>query len=145
MSRQYPGHIDVEFFTDWAEHKIIQMIKKDRVMNFLNVAELTRSVAFYLNTMEMAYAPSETWLRRRISDTYYYLSDMRLRENGSEEFNQAENRLIETLKFISEYFEENGYINPRTNESVEILSVSDATVFRPPARWLANHSEEYDD
>ena len=53
MSRQFPELEDIEYLIEWAERKIIQMAKEDRASNFVNVAELARAIAFYLNTMEM--------------------------------------------------------------------------------------------
>jgi hypothetical protein len=114
-------------------------------MNFRSVAELTRSIAFYLNSFEMISDPSERWLNNRISDTSYYLSDMRLSTVGSEVFHLAEIRLIEILKFISEYYEENGCINLNMIDSNGIAPLNGATAFRPPARWLAKYSEKFDD
>jgi hypothetical protein len=145
MSRQYPEPKDIEYLTDWAERKIVRMAKEDRGSNFANVADLARSIAFYLNSMEMADDPSENWLRRRISDTYYALSDMRRNEVGSKEFSHSEAFLIDTLKYISSYFEENGCSDPSFSSAIEISSAGTQKIWRPPSRWLQGHSEELDE
>ena len=69
MSRQFPELEDIEYLIEWAERKIIQMAKEDRASNFVNVAELARAIAFYLNSIEMVWDSSQDWLGRRISDT----------------------------------------------------------------------------
>lgn len=145
MSRQFPELEDIEYLTGWAERKIIQMAKEDRAANFVNVAELARSIAFYLNTMEMVWDSSQNWLRRRISDTYYALSGMRRSEVGSEEFSRSEAFLIDTLKYISSYFEENGCSDPSFSCGIEISSAGTQKIWRPPSRWLQGHSEELDE
>jgi hypothetical protein len=145
MSRQYPEPKDIEYLTDWAERKIVRMAKEDRGSNFANVADLARSIAFYLNSMEMADDRSENWLRRRISDTYYALNGMRRNEVGSEEFSRSEVFLIDTLKYISSYFEENGCIDPSFSSEMQVSSADAQKVWRPPARWLEEYSEELDE
>lgn len=140
MSRQYPEQQDIDYMVEWAERKIVQMAKEDRAANFANIADLTRSIAFYLNTMEMAYDPSEKWLRRRISDTYYALSDMRRSEIGSEEFSRSEGFLIDTIKYIASYYEENG-----CTDLFQASHIEASKVWRPPSRWLQVHSEELDE
>lgn len=145
MSRQYPEPIDIEYLTEWAEHKIVRMAKEDRASNFVNVADLARSIAFYLSFMELAWDSSHNWLRRRISDTYYALSGMRRNEVGSEEFSRSEDFLIDTLKYISSYFEENGYSDPSFSSAVEISSAGAQKIWHPPSRWLQGHSQEFDE
>ncbi len=145
MSRQYPEPKDIEYLTDWAERKIVQMAKEDRASNFVNVADLARSIAFYLSSMELACDSSHNWLRRRISDTYYALSGMRRNEVGSEEFSRSEAFLIDTLKYISSYFEENGCADPSFSSGIEISSAGAHKIWRPPSRWLQGHSEELDE
>lgn len=145
MSRQYPEREDIEYLTKWAERKIIQMAKEDRASNFLNVADLTRSIAFYLNAMEMVSDSSQNWLRLRISDTYYALSGMRQNEVDSEEFSNSEIFLIDTLKYISSYYEENGCSDPSFSCEMEVSSTGTHKVWRPPSRWLQGHSEELDE
>ena len=145
MSRQYPELDDIAYLTDWAERKIIQMANEDRTSNFVNVADLARSIAFYLNTMEMAWDPSQHWLRRRISDTYYALHDMRHNELDSEAFKRSEVFLIDTLKFIASYYEENGCNDPNFSCGIEISETGPKKVWRPPSRWLDQNSEEIDE
>ncbi|PIT76637.1 hypothetical protein [Limnohabitans sp. JirII-31] len=145
MSRQFPELEDIEYLTEWAERKIIQMAKEDQASNFVNVAELARSFAFYLNTMEMVWDSSQNWLRRRISDTYYALSVMRRNEVGSEEFSRSEDFLIDTLKHISSYFEENGCSDPSLSCEIEISSTGAQKIWRPPSSWLQLHSEDLDE
>ena len=91
MSRQYPTDTDIDYLIDWAERKIIQIARSDRSKNFSTTADFTRSITIFLDTMEMYSDPSESWLRRRISDTYYAMSGMRLYEEGSEKFTEFEN------------------------------------------------------
>jgi len=145
MSRQYPGREDIEYLTEWAERKIIQMAKEDRASNFVNVADLARSIAFYLNAMEIAWDSSQHWLRRRISDTYYALYDLRHSELDSEVFKRSESFLIDTLKFIASYYEENGCSDPSFSSEMEVSLTGDQKVWRPPSRWLQCHSEELDE
>jgi hypothetical protein len=144
MSRQYPDSSDIEFLTDWAERKILAMTPKDRAMNFGNVAEFTRIVAFYLNTIHLSSLHMQTWLRLRISDTYYALSEMQYNAAGSEKFDQAESSLIDTLKYIAEFYEENGFINPGANASGESAELGGAKEWRKPTRWLMNYSSDLD-
>jgi hypothetical protein len=142
MSRQYPERIDINYLIDWAERKIIQMARSDRSKNFSTTAEFTRSITIFLNTMEMHLDPAESWLRRRISDTYYAMSGMRLNEEDSEKFTKFEEWLVDTLKFIVEYYAENGCLNQMMELSVE-RSIEDVhRVWHPPARWLEKHSGE---
>ncbi len=145
MSRQYPEPKDIEYLTDWAERKIVRMAKEDRASNFVNVADLARSIAFYLSSMELAWDSSHNWLRRRISDTYYALSDMRRYEVDSQKFISSEIFLIDTLKYISSYFEENGCIDLSFSLEMHVSSASAQKIWRPPARWLEEHSEEWDE
>lgn len=145
MSRQYPEPKDIEYLTDWAERKIVRMAKEDRASNFVNVADLARSIAFYLSSMELAWDSSHNWLRRRISDTYYALSDMRRYEVDSQKFISSEIFLIDTLKYISSYFEENGCIDLSFSLEMHVSSASAQKTWRPPARWLEEHSEEWDE
>ncbi len=145
MSRQYPQREDIEYLTEWAERKIIQMAKEDRGSNFVNVADLARSIAFYLNAIEMANDSAQNWLHRRISDTYYALNGMRRNELGSEEFIHSEVFLIDTLKYISSYFEENGCPHPSSSCEMEVSVAGAQKVWRPPSRWLQGHSEELDE
>jgi hypothetical protein len=146
MSRQYPDFEDIEYLIEWAENKIIQMAQKDRAMNFVNVADLARAVAFYLNSMDTISDSSQIWLSRRISDSHYALSDMRRNEVGSAEFSRSEVSLIDTLKYIASYYEENGCPDPRISTALECSSSSSSAhkVWRPPSRWLDGHSEESD-
>ena len=145
MSRQYPEIEDIDYLTAWAERKIIQLTKEDRASNFVNVAELSRSIAFYLNTIEMVRDSSQHWLRRRISDTYYALYDMRHNELDSEVFKRSEIFLIETLKFITSYYEENGCSDPSLSLEMQVSSAGAQKAWRPPARWLQEYSEELDE
>jgi hypothetical protein len=136
MSRQYPQREDIEYLTEWAERKIIQMAKEDRASNFVNVADLARSIAFYLSSMELAWDSSHT---------YYALSDMRRYEVDSQKFISSEIFLIDTLKYISSYFEENGCIDLSFSLEIHVSSASAQKIWRPPARWLEEHSEEWDE
>lgn len=145
MSRQYPELEDIAYLTDWAERKIIQMANEDRKSNFVNVADLARSIAFYLNTMEMGWDSSQNWLRRRISDTYYALHDMRHNELDSESFKRSEVFLIDTLKFIASYYEENGCTDPNFSCGIEISLTGPKKVWLPPSRWRERHSEVFDE
>jgi hypothetical protein len=145
MSRQYPERIDIDYLIDWAERKIIQIARSDRSKNFSTTADFTRSITIFLDTMDMYSDPSESWLRRRISDTYYAMSGMRLYEEGSEKFTEFEEWLVDTLKFIVEYYAENGCMNQMMALSVD-RSIDDAQKVRhPPARWLEKHSGEIDE
>lgn len=108
MSRHYPELRDIEYFTDWAADKVLQMTQKGHYINFQDIADFSRSVAVYLNVLEGAFDHSQQWLRRRISDTYYILSSMRHYEAKPEEFNRLENDLIDILQYLVEYLEENG-------------------------------------
>jgi uncharacterized protein (DUF427 family) len=145
MSRQYPGLEDIEYLTEWAERKIIQIAKEDREANFVNVADLARSVAFYLNTIEIASDPAQNWLRRRISDTYYALNEMRHNDIDSEMFKRSEGFLIDTLKFIASYYEENGCTDPNFSCGIEISLTGPKKVWLPPSRWRERHSEVFDE
>lgn len=139
MSRQYPERRDIEYFSNWATDKVFQMAKKRASVNFKNIADFSRSAAIYLNVFEGAFDYSQNWLRRRISDTYYILSRMQHLETGTEEFEELENDLINILKFIVEYFEENGC------SGSDEMSIYDSTkIWRPPSRWLIDNSEELD-
>jgi len=145
MSRQYPTNTDIDYLIDWAERKIIQIARSDRSKNFSTTADFTRSITIFLDTMEMYSDPSESWLRRRISDTYYAMSGMRLYEEGSEKFTEFEEWLVDTLKFIVEYYAENECLNQMMELSVD-RSIDDIQKVRhPPARWLENHSGEIDE
>jgi hypothetical protein len=139
MSRQYPSSCDIDYFIGWAQRKIIQMAEVDRVANFVNVAELTRSVAFYLAASESAISSSEQWLSWRISDTYYMLCEMQRREGCSDEFKEAEEGLIDILNYIVEYYEENGYISPSS-----LGEGLNSKIWRPPTRWLQSKSSDCD-
>ena len=140
MSRQYPSSQDIEYLIGWAERKVIHMMQKARADKFVNIAEFTRLVAVYLNA-GIGFDGSQNWLRRRISDTYYDLSKMQFHEESSEKFNQAEDNLIETLKYISEYYEENGGIDFSSYDSAQI---NISKVWRTPSRWLKENSEDFD-
>lgn len=146
MSRQYPDDEDLDYLIDWARRKIVQLTQKDQAANFINIAELARSVAFYLaGTSMILDSSTQKWLRRRVSDTYYALSDMRLNEVSSKEYCHAENLLIDTLEHISSYYEENGHPNPGSlYESV--VSLDEAKkVWLPPSRWREAYPEEFDE
>ncbi len=139
MSRQYPELRDIEYLTDWAADKVLQMAQKGQSVNFEEIAEFSRSVALYLNAFEGAFDYSQHWLRRRISDTYYILSSMRRSEGRPEEFDRLENDLIDVLKYIVEYYEENGFSDSNIRSTL-----NPSKIWRPPSRWLINNSEEFD-
>ncbi len=145
MSRQYPEPLDIEYLTDWAERKIIQLARSDRSNNFSKAADFTRSITIFLDTLDGYSDPAQSWLRRRISDTYYAVSGMRRYEEGSEKFNEFEDWLLETLKFIVEYYLENGYMNPMMELSTESSLDDVPKVWRPPSRWLEKYSREIDE
>ncbi len=145
MSRQYHEPLDIEYLTDWAERKIIQLARSDRSNNFSKAADFTRSITIFLCTMERYSDPAESWLRRRISDTYYAVSGMQMYEEGSEKFNEFEDWLVDTLKFIVEYNLENGCMNPMMELSSEVSLDDTPKVWRPPSRWLEKYSGELDE
>ena len=129
MSRQYPDNLDIKYVENWAERKIIKNTLNNRSSNFVNVANLTRSVALYLGG-DMATVNS-SWLRRRVSDTHYALSEMQQNEEYTEKFKQAEISLLETVSFIAEFYEENGFTSfgNLTEARTGIVKV-----WRPPSR-----------
>jgi hypothetical protein len=145
MSRQYPEPIDIEYITGWAERKIIQLARSDRNNNFSKVADFTRSITIFLDIMEMYSDSAQSWLRRRISDTYYAVSGMRMYEEGTEKFNEFEDWLVETLKFIVEYYLENGCMNPMMELFTDGSLDDTPKVWRPPSRWLEKYSGQIDE
>jgi len=116
------------------------MAHTDRAIHFLKTAELTRSIAYYLSPRAITSGLSGQWLRNRISDTYYALSDMQLNKENFEEFNKHEEKLLDTLKYIVEYYDENGFTDP----SQDALTADDSKVLKIPARWLQNFSIDTD-
>ena len=140
MSRQYPDISDIEYIISWAELKIIQMIRTDRKMNFVKTAEFTRSISFYLSMMETSITISERWLQNRISDTFYSISSMQKNEENIEEFRKIEGELLDTLRYIVEYYEENGITDP----NLGAIMVEAQKEWRIPVRWLQNFSVEID-
>ena len=137
MSRQYPDHLDIKYFENWAESKIIETTRSDRPSNFINVANLTRLVSIFLNLAPV----NSSWLSRRTSDIHYALSEMQNNEECTEKFKQAEISMLETLAYIAEFYEENGFTSfgNLTEASTGIVKV-----WRTPSRWLKEHSEELD-
>lgn len=145
MSRQYPTEADIDYLIGWAERKIIQLARSDRSKNFSTTADFTRSISIFLDTMEMISNPAESWLHRRISDTYYAISGMRMYEEGSKKYLDFEDSLTDTLKFIVEYYAENGRMNHMMELSAD-MSIEDVQkVWHPPSRWLEKYSIEMDE
>jgi hypothetical protein len=70
---------------------------------------------------------------------------MRRYEVGSQKFISSEVFLMDTLKYISSYFEENGCSDPSFSCGIEISSAGAQKIWRPPSRWLKGHSEEFDE
>jgi len=139
MSRQYPATSDIEYFIVWAEQKIIQMAHTDRAMHFLKTAELTRSIAYYLSS-QASSGLSGQWLCNRISDTYYSISSMQNNEGNIEGFRKSEGELLDTLRYIVEYYEENGITDP----NLGAIMIEEQKEWKIPVRWLQNFSIEID-
>lgn len=139
MSRQYPELRDVIYLTDWAADKVLQMTQKVQPINFKEISDFSRSVAIFLCVSEGAFDNSENWLNHRFSDILYILDNMRHCEKNDEKFTQSENKLIDLLNYILEYYEENGYSDRN------MISISaDSKVWKPPSRWIIDNSESLD-
>jgi hypothetical protein len=90
--------------------------------------------------METSITISERWLHNRISDTFYSISSMQKNEGNIEEFRKSEGELLDTLKYIVEYHEENGITDP----NMGAMMVEAQKEWRIPVRWLQNFSVEKD-
>jgi hypothetical protein len=139
MSRQYPEEADIYYFITWVEQKIIQVAKNDGATQFANTAALARSITFYLSSIAGAHGRAEIWLRRRYFNSFHALQGMRRNEDQRDIFLRHEEDLIDTLKYIVEYYEENGFFDPNlTSAADELLKVR-----RPPRRWITNYPEDF--
>jgi len=133
MSQKYPDDLDIEYFNKWASYKIIQLTQNDREMNFLTVAEFTRSIAFYLSLIQTSI-DTDKWLQNRLFETYSDITEMRLHDQDSLIFALHQEKLIDTLKYIVEYHEENGWFDP----SLQDVITGTSKVWRLPTRWHSN-------
>ena len=133
MSRQYPDDLDIEYFNKWVAHNITHLTQNDREMNFLTVAEFTRSIAFYLSLIQTSI-DTDKWLQDRLFETYSDITEMRLHDQDSWIFALHQEKLIDTLKYIVEYHEENGWIDP----SLQDVITGTSKVWNLPKRWQSN-------
>lgn len=105
MTRQMPEQEDFEIIIEWASKKIQTHVES---RNFSVAAELCELIEAYLIIWESVATntPASQWLRRRISDTYYFSQNLKTHGNGNDKF--SEDGLVGLLKPIRDYVKLNG-------------------------------------